>query len=273
MGYFAKPPPGSLLKRTHPLANGLVGAWLFNEGAGNRCNDAVGVNHGTRTNMEDADWQKGYRGSVLNFDSSEFVKVDYSPSLFLSPEMTVCFWAKCDSTNFTSNGYAVSMYDYASGNRCWAIYGRASTNEWAVNVSDNGTTISTGLTAIPLSTTWHHFAFRFNNSAATCQVYYDGEYNTNLGFGGRNYVDQQSFLTIGGLETASFFDGKIESVLLYDRALSFFEIHALYRNSYQMWRRPQNPWYTWNTAGGPSQSIVPGLMSQFRRRRLHPCAA
>ena len=42
-----KPPLGFGIDRSHPLARGLVGCWLFNEGAGGRANDIAGVRHGT----------------------------------------------------------------------------------------------------------------------------------------------------------------------------------------------------------------------------------
>ena len=40
-----KPIRGSTLKRTHPLARGLVGGWLMNENGGNRVNDLSGNNN------------------------------------------------------------------------------------------------------------------------------------------------------------------------------------------------------------------------------------
>jgi hypothetical protein len=36
-----KPPRGAILNRTHPLARGLVGCWLFNEWTGNTARDSV----------------------------------------------------------------------------------------------------------------------------------------------------------------------------------------------------------------------------------------
>ena len=36
-----KPPYGSRLDPTHPLSQGLVGCWLFNEGGGNVCNNLL----------------------------------------------------------------------------------------------------------------------------------------------------------------------------------------------------------------------------------------
>ncbi len=41
MGY-QKPPLGAILNRSHPLAQGLVGAWILNEGSGGRVYDTFG---------------------------------------------------------------------------------------------------------------------------------------------------------------------------------------------------------------------------------------
>lgn len=47
--YHRRPRVTARINRHHPLASGLVGCWLFNEGAGSLVHDACGNNHGTIT--------------------------------------------------------------------------------------------------------------------------------------------------------------------------------------------------------------------------------
>ena len=54
-----KPPLGARLIPGHPLANGLVGCWLMNEGSGNKVYDLSGNgNSGTLTNGPE--WKANY---------------------------------------------------------------------------------------------------------------------------------------------------------------------------------------------------------------------
>jgi hypothetical protein len=69
-----KPARGARLNPAHPLARGLVGCWLFNEGTGDRVYDVSGnENTGTLTNMTESDWIGGRDGGVLDFDGSDDV--------------------------------------------------------------------------------------------------------------------------------------------------------------------------------------------------------
>ena len=45
--WTSKPPIGSQIDWSHPLAKGLVGCWLMNEGGGNVVNDIARRNNGT----------------------------------------------------------------------------------------------------------------------------------------------------------------------------------------------------------------------------------
>lgn len=70
---FSKPPPGAQIDWTHPLSRGLVGCWLFNEGAGIRANDLSPYgNHGTLTNFgagsATSGWTGGKFGTALQCD-------------------------------------------------------------------------------------------------------------------------------------------------------------------------------------------------------------
>jgi len=72
MAIKIKPLLGILPRGGHPLARRLAGAWLFNEGRGNRLWDVSGERHtGTLTDMDPAtDWVAGPHGYALAFDGT-----------------------------------------------------------------------------------------------------------------------------------------------------------------------------------------------------------
>ena len=69
---LSKPPMGSLLRRGHPLANGLVCSLLFNQGSGDKVYDSSGHGSiGTFANADPAtDWPPGPFGPAVNFGGS-----------------------------------------------------------------------------------------------------------------------------------------------------------------------------------------------------------
>lgn len=77
MSGISKPMLGTPLNLAHPLAQGLVGCWLFNEGSGNKVYDLSGNNnHGTLSGFSDpptatSGWCAGPHGGALRFDGSD----------------------------------------------------------------------------------------------------------------------------------------------------------------------------------------------------------
>ncbi len=67
---FLKPFRGARLNRTHPLARGLVAAYLFNEGGGNQVFDITQIG-GTGTFQNDVSWTAGIDGPAINFPGSD----------------------------------------------------------------------------------------------------------------------------------------------------------------------------------------------------------
>ena len=78
---YQKPPIGAKLNFGHPLAKGLVGCWLFNEGSGDKVFDYSGQgNNGTVMNVAAqtiaSGWNSGVQGNALRFDgSNDYVRV------------------------------------------------------------------------------------------------------------------------------------------------------------------------------------------------------
>lgn len=65
-----KPRPGIRYNRAHPLAQGLVAYWLFNEGSGTVTTDVNGK-PGTLNNFTTAGWTGSINGGGLRFDGTD----------------------------------------------------------------------------------------------------------------------------------------------------------------------------------------------------------
>jgi len=261
---IAKPPFPSLLIPGHPLSPDM-GCWLMNEGSGGTVHDISGRgNNGTLTSMESSDWIVKPPGWCLDFETDDRVKVPYQSSLFAN-NMTVVFACRSDITDYSSNAYVVSMYDYAGGNRMWGVIVLAATDLWTVIASDDGSQNDAYSSSVSVADSWQTFAFVVDNANHLWDMYHNGVYVETLD-PNYTYADQGSFLTIGGLDASgNSFNGQIAYVNIYGRSLAASEISSLNAFPYQMVWQPTNIAYF---VGAAAASIVPGLMSQYRRRRV-----
>lgn len=193
--------------------------------------DNYGSNNGTLNggdNTEDIS-VAGKINTALHFDgSADYVKVDYDVSLF-ADEMTISFWAKSDKTDYVSQGWVVSMWDYATNKRMWGIDINQINDEWEIKTSSNGTINGAVSTGISVDTSYHHFTFVVNNSTKAWKVYLDGVYQSTI-TASYSYIDKNSFMTLAGLSGGWFFDGIIDDLRIYSKQLNQSEIDFLYNS-------------------------------------------
>ncbi len=94
--WIQKPPLGTPINWGHPLAQGLVGCWLMNEGGGLYAFDSSGRNNkGALTNLPL--WYPGKSGTALSFDGSydhvDTTIINGVAGLVANGPYTVCVWA------------------------------------------------------------------------------------------------------------------------------------------------------------------------------------
>lgn len=237
MSGLMKPPFGARLKLDHPLARGLVGAWLFNEGAGDKAYDYSGQGkHGTLTGMSNpptatSGWNAGPHGGALAFQSVSGGMVVCPNLLYGESECTIIALAKRASTAqritlgvLNVNDERAELVWYDNG-KLYAEVG-ASQNDWvSASVTNN--------------TGWHFLAFTFSGSGGSN---YD---KIKLYFDGKPIAPTSQSGTIGSSITCSaplyigwrgngHSDGCVSSAYIYNRALSAEEIAYLYAQPYCM---------------------------------------
>ena len=186
----------------------------------------------------------GKINTALHFDgSADYINVPYDVSLF-ADEMTISFWEKSDKTDYTSQGWLVSMWDYSTNKRMWGISVNSTNDEWTIATSSDGTINASVSTGIAVDLSWHYFTFVVNNATKAWKVYLDSVYQSTI-TADYTYINKNSFMTIGGLAGITFFDGIIDDLRIYDYQLEQFQIDALYNSGNGT--ENTTPWFEYYT--------------------------
>src|SRR5215510_13770156 len=200
---------------------GLVAAYGFNEGTGNTVADISG-NNNTGTLGSGVSWTtQGKFGNALVFNGGSFVTVPNAPSLNLTSGMTLEAWVfpTVNATNWST----ALMREQAS-DLVYTLYAGSPANR--PNVYFNTTTTASGErgiagpSALALNT-WSHLAATYNGS--TLSLYVNGALVASQAFSGA-IVTSTGALRIGGNGVwGEYFQGRIDEVRIYNRALSATE--------------------------------------------------
>lgn len=208
-------------------STGLAGYWKFDEGSAANAADSSGnANNGVLTNMNSsADWVAGKLGSALNFDGEDdYISISGSPSLNITNAITVAMWIKP----------AVSSLNFHSGWNFF-IYHR-NPLKYEIGYSDvdgphfkpyNDAGIGFDFSAVvPLSAgIWYHVAMVRTNTILS--IYINGMLSASRNDFTGNLRSTSDELRIGGDGGSGGFQGVIDDVRIYSRALTPQEIGLL----------------------------------------------
>lgn len=216
---------------TNNLPTGLISHWKFDETSGTTAADSVGTNHGTIAG--NPVWTAGKYGNCLQFDGNgDYVNCGNNTSLkFGSSDFTISLWF-----NTTVIGQDVTSWRSMLGWGSWAstgtsIYGRLNLHRTGGYLDTwwNNAERVTGSTSSLNSGTWHHLAL--TRSGNTFQYYLDGiadgsSYSNTVSFDLDVFLIGKAPDSITNFlgEADGQFNGKIDDVQVYNRALSVAEI-------------------------------------------------
>jgi len=204
----------SMLNTTNPI--GLLAHWTFEEGTGSSTTDAIGSYTGTLNNMENEDWVSGKLGEyALDLDgSNEYISTNFNtPSLFSAGDpIHISVWFKTTaSSGFiiagTLGGGPDLLVDiYTGGQVRVRLYG--------------GTTVTSDSGGYN-NDEWHIVDYGCDGS--TSYFYVDGGKQTSSPSIG-SYNRDTMWFGARYNSPRTYFDGQIDEVRVYDRALSEKEI-------------------------------------------------
>ena len=200
---------------------GLVLFLPFDEGAGNTVKDLSGTgNDGT---IQGAEWVKdGKIGSALSFDVGDFVEIPHSESLSITDEITIMAWTNMNpgasgelaivsKGQWAANDLPYELTQTPGGVIYWQFYNDAGRDTCSPNS--------------PPVDEWHHIAGTYDGEIFKC--YIDGQLGEEWAYAG-TMPENTASVTIGKRSKAEecFFNGMIDEVAIFNRALSEEEIQA-----------------------------------------------
>ena len=199
--------------------SGLVAAYGFNESKGTVAADATGKGHtGTITN---ATWTSSGRfGSALTFNgSSSRVTVAHASDLNLTTGMTLEAWV----FPTTTSGVRDILIKEGSGVDIYNLYARNWRGRPESNILTGGTNRTAEGTALAANA-WTHVAGTYDGT--TLRLYINGVQAASTTVSGP-IASSTGPVRIGGNSLwGEYFQGRIDEVRIYNRALSQAEIQA-----------------------------------------------
>jgi hypothetical protein len=203
---------------TSAASGGLVGAWGFNEGAGGTASDVSGyANNGT---MSGATWSaQGKIGGGLAFSgTSAQLAVADSASLDLTTAMTLEAWVYPSSSSTGLRSILAKNTD-----RYYLMASSATQGRPAVGGTfGSGAQNVFGTQPLPVSA-WTHVAATFDG--ASLRLYVNGASVAAASRSGALTTSTENLL-IGNDVYGESFQGVLDEIRIYNRALSVSEIQA-----------------------------------------------
>lgn len=233
--------PRMLLSGT--LSDGLQSYWQLNDNAGVIAVDAVATNDLNVQNGATLDPAAGRLDGALSFDGIDD-KAEAGGVLDpLSGDYSVGFWFKrSDTSAFSSYQTLISKGNRYSTREGFSINLAGTTDEINIRVNSSDSTAERASTEVdmPQDDEWHHLLMVIDRTDGRVRGYLDGSNSgwrsggggpSSSNISGLTKIDTDDPLTLGavrdGSGTYSHFDGSIDDVRIYDRALTASEAFSL----------------------------------------------
>jgi hypothetical protein len=207
----------------------LVGAWQLNEGIGTTTADSSSSGK-TGTLVNSPAWTTGHTGSALTFNApNEYVAVDGGGTLanLHTSGLTVAAWIKPAS----ATGRIVDKNNDDYGGWFFKLESDG-TLQFVSNAFEAAPALRSSGDAIDMGT-WQHVAATWDGSATGSHIhlYINGVLSDGAGSNGSGtiHTDSTTPFAIGNrpVDAARGFDGNIDDVQVFDRALTATEIQGL----------------------------------------------
>ena len=216
----------------YPMPSGLIAWWAAEENA----LDWVGTNHGVL--QQSAGFGPGKVGQAFSLNGiGNYISIPDQPIwAFGTNAFTIELWA-----NFFGVASGLGTVFLASDS------GPGATNKWIFWLNDNQLRLHVNgnqldnLGAAPFAPVfgnWYHLAV--TRSGNTFQFYINGALVSTWG-SAVTIPDANGPLTIGAAEGGGFFNGLIDDVRIYNRALSASEVLGIYNSGSTGMCPPANP--------------------------------
>lgn len=210
-----------------------VGLWKFDEGSGSIAYDSAGDNDGTLVNGPV--WTTGKINGALSFDGdNDYVDCGNDASLNMgTSQWTATAWFKIsDSTEYKG---ILGKWNSIGNNELYRIVVSESSSSGGVQnkvsfvIYDGGTHYFATSTTTVTDDKWH--CVTGVKDSNRMRIYVDGVHENNIAMPSSADISNSAKLVIGRANEVGGwgFNGLIDDVRIYNRALSAGEIAELYR--------------------------------------------
>ena len=207
--------------------SGLMAHWKMNDNAGNTTvAENISSNNGTAKQNTSTLHRSGKIDGAINFNGSSDLLTLSNGTNFPTGDRTICAWVNVATT---------------SGVHCIHDYGtRSADQDWAFNIRDNKLEASIyanamyGVSTAITTGTWLHVAVTYSNAIKTSVFYINSTSETPVVCSTQPATLPSDLSRIGSLiyqaEGYYHFNGNIDDLRVYNRALTSAEISAIYND-------------------------------------------
>jgi hypothetical protein len=255
-----------VLQRGHPLAQGLVGAWLFTDSGAittNTGNQQYSIRDwsdnrftGLSTPLSSGvtipmKWGDGLLGRTFLTGATapgQEARIDIVDSRFTTimnnNEFSFAGWVRCDDGVTDQFYYLLTCPAYDTVNEPFTI--RINLPNMEVSNFNAGAPFTSPLTTtlnftgvVPI---WFHFVVSFSKKRSAVTFYLNGKFNnSSLVSGSYSFTNTTNTLSIGGaglnINNRPWL-GAFDSIMMWNRGLSDDDARLLYSDHYAMFRVP-----------------------------------
>ncbi|MEK7138744.1 MAG: LamG-like jellyroll fold domain-containing protein, partial [Patescibacteria group bacterium] len=229
------------------ITTGIVGHWKFDEGSGTTAVDSSGSNNtGTLTNGPI--WTAGKVGGALDFDgSNDYVNAGSAASLDDLQDFTYSAWIYPRTLGEGIFKGIIVEKAGGSGFKRFTLGDSIGLNfRGEVELTGSSAVVNSNASAVSLNQ-WQYVAMTYNQATHTVTLYKDGTLLASNSGVGSLVSEAVGDLLIGNdVAMSRTFDGLIDEVRIYNRALTQADIQTLH--AYM---------------GGPSDIIPPTISITF----------
>ena len=171
---------------------------------------------------------------ALTFDGTDdYITFSDNPDYESDTEGAIAAWIKIDSTGSYQTIYG---YGDSAGTNDFLAFQTTTTEQLTINIRISGSNNRIDTVQTLNTGTWYHVAVVSDGSTST-DLYIDGQNASTTIFGGSegkwfdDVASVAELATIGALRRnsiASYLDGSIDNVMIFDRELSQDEIQTLF---------------------------------------------
>ena len=149
----------------------LVGAWSFDEGAGDVAADGSGNGHDGA--IVNATWEAGQLGSALGFDGSAYVDVPPEVWATVSSQVTLAFWVYIPAADISQSNFIMAAFSDPANNEARVFSSHLPWGGATVYYDTSGPSYdrtSKAIAADELVDAWNHWAFTKNADTGVAEI-------------------------------------------------------------------------------------------------------